>query len=116
MNKRPFFAEAALFCWATAGTPAAQAAPCMIVTLKGKESGPPAFNGLGAETLVRYGDDAKHRRRIKGNRCARIRTCVRHNAISSCALPHSYATSPMACRSGPAERKAPQGRPTQVRL
>jgi ribonuclease Z len=59
MNKAAFFAGVALFCLATAGTPAAQAAPCMIVTLTGTQSGPPAFNGLaGAGTLVRYGDDA----------------------------------------------------------
>jgi ribonuclease Z len=58
MNKVAF-AVAALFCLATAGTPTAQAAPCMIVTLTGTQSGPPAFNGLaGAGTLVRYGDDA----------------------------------------------------------
>jgi ribonuclease Z len=59
MNKAAFFAGVAFFCLATAGTPAAQAAPCMIVTLTGTQSGPPAFNGLaGAGTLVRYGDDA----------------------------------------------------------
>ena len=38
--------------------PTAQAAPCLVVTLTGTQSGPPAFNGLaGAGTLVRYGDD-----------------------------------------------------------
>jgi ribonuclease Z len=37
---------------------AAHSAPCMMVTLTGTQSGPPAFNGLaGAGTLVRYGDD-----------------------------------------------------------
>jgi ribonuclease Z len=37
----------------------AQAAPCMIVSLTGTQSGPPAVNGLaGAGTLVRYGDDS----------------------------------------------------------
>ncbi len=37
----------------------AQAAPCLIVTLTGVQSGPPIFNGqAGAGTLVRYGDDA----------------------------------------------------------
>jgi ribonuclease Z len=42
-----------------AGTPAALAAPCMIVTLTGTMGGPPNFNGLaGPGTLVRYGDDA----------------------------------------------------------
>jgi ribonuclease Z len=41
--------------------PAAQAAPCMIVTLTGTQSGPPVFNGqAGAGTLVRYGDDANN--------------------------------------------------------
>lgn len=36
----------------------AHAAPCMIVTLTGTQSGPPAVNGLaGAGTLVRFGDD-----------------------------------------------------------
>lgn len=47
-------------------TSAAQAAPCMIVTLTGTQSGPPAFNGLaGAGTLVRYGDDS--------NNCAAVK-------------------------------------------
>lgn len=43
-----------------AGTvPAAQAAPCLMVTLTGTQSGPPLFNGqAGAGTLVRYGDDS----------------------------------------------------------
>jgi ribonuclease Z len=40
-------------------SPQAQAAPCLIVTLTGTQSGPPADPGLaGAGTLVRYGDDA----------------------------------------------------------
>src|SRR4051812_15729690 len=47
------FLAAAVF----ARTPA-QAAPCLIVTLTGTQTGPAAFNGLaGAGTLVRYGDD-----------------------------------------------------------
>jgi len=38
---------------------AANAAPCLEVTLTGTQGGPPVFNGLaGAGTLVRYGDDA----------------------------------------------------------
>lgn len=38
---------------------AVQAAPCLIVTLTGTQSGPAVFNGqAGAGTLVRYGDDA----------------------------------------------------------
>src|SRR5258708_33924226 len=37
---------------------AANAAPCLIVTLTGTQGGPSSFNGLaGAGTLVRYGDD-----------------------------------------------------------
>lgn len=39
--------------------PAAQAAPCLIVTLTGTQGGPSVYGGLaGAGTLVRYGDDA----------------------------------------------------------
>src|SRR6478609_11845903 len=39
-------------------TPQAQAALCLIVTLTGTQSGPPADIGLaGAGTLVRFGDD-----------------------------------------------------------
>jgi ribonuclease Z len=35
------------------------AAPCLMVTLTGVQSGPPIFNGqAGAGTLVRYGDDS----------------------------------------------------------
>lgn len=42
------------------------AAPCMIVTLTGTQSGPPAVNGLaGAGTLVRFGDD--------GDGCSAVR-------------------------------------------
>lgn len=42
------------------GITAAQAAPCMSVTLTGT-SGPPPFNDLaGPGTLVRYGDDSKN--------------------------------------------------------
>jgi ribonuclease Z len=40
-------------------TTAAQAAPCLIVTLTGTQGGPSVFNGLaGAGTLVRYGDES----------------------------------------------------------
>ena len=36
-----------------------QAAPCLMVTLTGTQSGPPVYNGIaGAGTLVRYGDDS----------------------------------------------------------
>lgn len=45
---------------------AAQAAPCMIVTLTGTMGGPPEFNGLaGPGTLVRYGDDANNCSAVK---------------------------------------------------
>jgi len=39
----------------------AHAAPCMLVTLTGTQSGPPVYNGVaGAGTLVRYGDDSNN--------------------------------------------------------
>ena len=42
-----------------AAVPTAQAAPCLIVTLTGTQSGPPVFNGqAGAGTLLRYGEDS----------------------------------------------------------
>src|SRR5215813_8076825 len=46
--------------WAVAGaTTAVQAAPCLLVTLTGTQSGPAVFNGqAGAGTLIRYGDDS----------------------------------------------------------
>ncbi len=45
---------------------AADAAPCLTVTLTGTMGGPPEFNGLaGPGTLVRYGDDT--------NSCSEIR-------------------------------------------
>ncbi len=45
--------------WLAATVPTAQAAPCLIVTLTGTQSGPSVFNGqAGAGTLVRYGDDS----------------------------------------------------------
>src|SRR5215216_1995354 len=51
-------AVAGVFLALCAAAPMADAAPCLIVTLTGTQSGPPAFNGLaGAGTLVRYGDD-----------------------------------------------------------
>jgi ribonuclease Z len=53
------FAAAALFLTVMAAAPRAEAAPCLIVTLTGTQSGPPVFNGLaGAGTLLRYGDDS----------------------------------------------------------
>src|SRR3954470_11895585 len=52
-------ATAGVFLALFATAPTAHAAPCLIVTLTGTQSGPPAFNGLaGAGTLVRYGDDS----------------------------------------------------------
>src|SRR5881275_744417 len=45
--------------WLTAAVPNARAAPCLMVTLTGTQSGPSVFNGqAGAGTLVRYGDDS----------------------------------------------------------
>ena len=56
--KRISFAFVLIACMTNA-MPAAQAAPCMIVTLTGTMGGPPNFNGLaGPGTLIRYGDDA----------------------------------------------------------
>src|SRR5262245_9452750 len=44
--------------WLAVTVPTAGAAPCLIVTLTGTQSGPSVFNGqAGAGTLVRYGDD-----------------------------------------------------------
>lgn len=41
--------------------PAVEAAPCLIVTLTGTQSGPAAVRGIaGAGTLVRYGDDSNN--------------------------------------------------------
>lgn len=41
--------------------PAAQAAPCLIVTVTGAQGGPQVYQGLaGPGTLVRYGDDANN--------------------------------------------------------
>src|SRR5947209_8933437 len=45
--------------WFAASVPMAEAAPCLMVTLTGTQSGPSVFNGqAGAGTLVRYGDDS----------------------------------------------------------
>src|SRR5882672_2553600 len=45
--------------WFAAPVPMAGAAPCLVVTLTGTQSGPSVFNGqAGAGTLVRYGDDS----------------------------------------------------------
>jgi ribonuclease Z len=51
----------AVMAFLSIGVATTEAAPCLIVTLTGTQSGPPAFNGLaGAGTLVRYGDDANN--------------------------------------------------------
>src|SRR5438067_6703169 len=45
--------------WLAPFGPMAEAAPCLMVTLTGTQSGPSVFNGqAGAGTLVRYGDDS----------------------------------------------------------
>jgi ribonuclease Z len=45
--------------WLAVTVPRAEAAPCLIVTLTGTQSGPSVFNGqAGAGTLVSYGDDS----------------------------------------------------------
>jgi ribonuclease Z len=47
--------------WLVTAVPTAEAAPCLIVTLTGTQSGPPVFNGqAGAGTLVRYGEDTNN--------------------------------------------------------
>ena len=45
--------------WLAPAVATAAAAPCLVVTLTGTQSGPQLFNGqAGAGTLVRYGDDS----------------------------------------------------------
>jgi ribonuclease Z len=58
MTKLPFALLAVA--WMVASMPGlATAAPCLIVTLTGTQSGPPVFRGqAGAGTLVRFGDDS----------------------------------------------------------
>src|SRR2546423_7085011 len=52
--------------WLAVTISIAEAAPCLIVTVTGTQSGPSVFNGqAGAGTLVRYGDD--------GNDCGAIK-------------------------------------------
>ena len=49
--------------------PTAEAAPCLLVTLTGTQSGPAVFNGqAGAGTLIRFGDD--------GNECGAVKLLV----------------------------------------
>src|SRR5882672_3631666 len=60
LNMKRFFIAIALTVGAclVVAVSAADAAPCLLVTLTGTQGGPPAFNGLaGPGTLVRYGDD-----------------------------------------------------------
>jgi ribonuclease Z len=60
------FAVTAFVLAILAAASTAEAAPCLIVTLTGTQSGPPADIGLaGAGTLVRYGDD--------GNNCGAVK-------------------------------------------
>ena len=68
MDTRPIRIAFALFggVWLSVAAPMAGAAPCLIVTLTGTQSGPPAFNGLaGAGTLVRYGEDSNNCNAVK---------------------------------------------------
>ena len=59
MTKMIFAVTAFFLAMAVTATPTAQAAPCLIVTLTGTQSGPAVFNGqAGAGTLVRFGDDS----------------------------------------------------------
>ena len=52
--------------WLAIALPLAEAAPCLIVTLTGTQSGPSVLNGqAGAGTLVRYGED--------GNDCGAVK-------------------------------------------
>lgn len=52
--------------WFAAAPSAANAVPCLIVTLTGTQSGPAVFRGqAGAGTLVQYGDE--------GNNCGNIK-------------------------------------------
>ena len=56
---RFFIAMAVVGLWTMAVMPTAEAAPCLLVTLTGTQSGPAVFNGqAGAGTLIRFGDDS----------------------------------------------------------
>jgi hypothetical protein len=60
LDMKRFAIAIALFggIWFAVTVPA-EAAPCLIVTLTGTQSGPSVFNGqAGAGTLLRYGDDS----------------------------------------------------------
>lgn len=65
LGKLAFAAITSLALAATAGS-AAQAAPCLMITLTGTQSGPAVFKGqAGAGTLIRFGDD--------GNDCSAVK-------------------------------------------
>ena len=52
--------------WTAAVVPAAEAAPCLLITLTGTQSGPATFNGqAGAGTLIRFGDDSNEYGTVK---------------------------------------------------
>jgi ribonuclease Z len=60
------FAAFASVSSAILGLSAANAAPCLTVTLTGTMGGPPEYNGLaGPGTLVRYGDDTNNCSAVK---------------------------------------------------
>ena len=55
--------------WTAAVVPAAEAAPCLLITLTGTQSGPAVFNGqAGAGTLISFGDDS--------NECGAVKLLV----------------------------------------
>jgi ribonuclease Z len=55
--------------WTAALVAAAEAAPCLLITLTGTQSGPATFNGqAGAGTLISFGDDS--------NECGTVKLLV----------------------------------------
>src|SRR5450756_2152297 len=77
--------------WLAATVPMAQAAPCLIVTLTGTQSGPSVFNGqAGAGTLVRYGDDSNDCAAMKLQFDAGRGTNMRLSQIDVTPVPVSY--------------------------
>ncbi len=61
MKQLPIAMALAGSAWLAAAAPAAAAAPCLVVTLTGTQSGPALFNGqAGAGTLVSFGDDSNN--------------------------------------------------------
>jgi ribonuclease Z len=64
--------------------PAAQAAPCLVVTLTGTMSGPVLLNGIaGAGTLVRFGDDSNDCRSVQLQFDAGRGTALRLSQVGS---------------------------------